>query len=123
MTPKEGPPNQTLSRDVSRTLVAKFKEVTGRGPTRARTYVEDNLIVTVLHDTMTTAEQTLKEGRREDTVRDLRRIFQGALREDAIAAIEGLTGRKVIAFLSDHAVGPDYAIEAFVLEPGLGDRD
>src|SRR5207247_6990465 len=99
MATDERVPNQTLSRDVSRTLVAKFKEATGRGPTRARTYVEDNLIVTVLYDTMTTAEQTLMEEREEETVRDLRRIFQGALREDAIAAIEELTDRKVLAFL------------------------
>jgi uncharacterized protein YbcI len=123
MTSEQAAPNQTLSRDVSRTLVAKFKDATGRGPKRARTYVEDDLIVTVLYDTMTTAEQTLKEERQEDTVRDLRRMFQGALRDDAIAAVEGLTGRKVLAFLSDHAVDPDYAIEAFVLEPGLGDKD
>ena len=33
--------------------------------------------------------------------------------------VERLTGSKVLAFLSDHAVDPDYAVEVFVLEPGL----
>jgi uncharacterized protein YbcI len=103
-------------------MVALFKESTGRGPSYARTYVENGLVVTVLHDTMTKAERTLIDENRQDTVRDLRRIFQGTFRQDAIRAVERLTGRRVLAFLSDHAAEPDYAIEAFVLEPGLGEE-
>src|SRR5436190_14736753 len=114
--------SRTLNRDISRALVALFKESTGRGPNRARTYVQDGLVVTILYDTMTKAEQTLKDENKEETVRNLRRIFQGTFRDDAIEVVERLTGRKVLAFLSDHAVDPDYAIEAFVLEPGLGDE-
>ena len=113
---------RTLHRDISRAMVALFKEATGRGPNRARTYIEDSIVVTILYDTMTKAEKTLKAEHREDTVRDLRRIFQGTFREDAIHLVEEITGRKVLAFLSDHAVEPDYAIEAFVLEPGLGEE-
>jgi uncharacterized protein YbcI len=113
---------RALNRDISRALVALFKEATGRGPNRARTYIEDGIVVTILYDTMTKAEKTLKEEHREDTVRDLRRIFQGTFRENAIGLVEEITGRKVLAFLSDHAVDPDYAIEAFVLEPGLGEE-
>jgi uncharacterized protein YbcI len=112
---------RTLNRDISRAMVALFKEATGRGPGRARTYIEDGVVLTVLHDTMTKAERTLKDENYEDHVRDLRRIFQGTFREEAIAVVERLTGRKVLAFLSDHAVDPDYAVEAFILEPGLED--
>jgi uncharacterized protein YbcI len=100
-------------------MVALFKEATGRGPGRARTYIENGLVVTVLHDTMTKAERTLKDENLEDHVRSLRRIFQGTFRTEAIAVVERLTGEKVLAFLSDHAVDPDYAVEAFILEPGL----
>lgn len=114
--------SRVLNRDISRAMVALFKESTGRGPNRARTYIEDSLVVTVLYDTMTKAEKTLKDENREDTVRSLRRIFQGTFRDDAIEIVERLTGRKVLAFLSDHAVEPDYAIEAFVLDPGLGEN-
>jgi uncharacterized protein YbcI len=113
--------SRTLNRDISRSLVALFKESTGRGPKRARTYVQDSLVITVLYDMMTKAEKTLKDEHREDTVRSLRRIFQGTFRDEAIEIVQRLTGRKVVAFLSDHAVDPDYAIEAFVLEPGLGE--
>jgi uncharacterized protein YbcI len=112
---------RTLNRDISRAMVALFKDATGRGPGRARTYIEDTLVVTVLHDTMTRAERTLKEENLEDHVRLLRRVFQGTFREEAIATVERLTGRKVLAFLSDHAVDPDYAVEAFILAPGLED--
>jgi len=102
-------------------MVALFKDATGRGPGRARTYIEDGLVVTVLHDTMTKAERTLKDENLEDHVRSLRRIFQGTFRDEAIAVVERLTGRRVLAFLSDHAVNTDYAVEAFILDPGLED--
>jgi uncharacterized protein YbcI len=111
--------SRSLNRDISRAMVALFKEATGRGPGRARTYIEDGLVVTVLHDTMTKAERTLKEEQHADQIRSLRRLFQGTFRGEAIEVVERLTGRKVLAFLSDHAVDPDYAVEAFVLEPGL----
>src|SRR3954449_9540870 len=81
---------RSLNRDISRALVALFKEATGRGPGRARTYIEDGLVVTVLHDTMTKAERTLKDEKREDQVRSLRRIFQGPFRDGAIAVVERL---------------------------------
>jgi len=112
---------RSLNRDISRAMVALLKDATGRGPGRARTYIEDGLVVTVLHDTMTKAERTLKDENLEDHVRSLRRIFQGTFRDEAIAIVERLTERKVLAFLSDHAVNPDYAVEAFILEPGLED--
>ena len=58
----------------------------------------------------------------DQAVRSLRRLFQGVVRDQAIEAVERLTGRKVLAFLSDHAVDPDYAVEVFILEPGLTDQ-
>ena len=106
----------TLARDLARAMVALFKEYVGRGPTYARAYVEDGLIAIVLKDTMIKAEKTLADEGEEDLVRGVRRVFQGKFREDAIEIVENLTGRKVKAFLSDHAIDPDIAIEAFVLE-------
>lgn len=115
-------PTRGLNRDISRAIVALMKEATGRGPTWARTYVEGNLVVTLLRDTMTKPERTLAEEEEGEQVREIRRTLDEAFREDAVEIVERLTGRKVLAFLSDHAVEPDYAIEAFVLEPGLGEE-
>jgi uncharacterized protein YbcI len=109
--------NGNLSRDLSRAMVALFKEYVGRGPTHARAYVDDDLIAIVLQDTMITAEKTLADEGEEDLVRGVRRVFQGKFREDAVEIVEKLTGRTVKAFLSDHAIDPDVAIEAFVLDP------
>jgi uncharacterized protein YbcI len=106
-----------LSRDVARAMVALFKEYVGRGPTHARAFILDGLIVVVLQDTMIKAEKTLAEEGEEDLVRGVRRVFQGKFGDEANEIIEGLTGRKVVAFLSDHNVDEDVAIEAFVLEP------
>jgi uncharacterized protein YbcI len=112
---KEG---HSLVRDLSRAMVALYKEYVGRGPTQARAYVEEDLITIVLQDTMTTAEKTLAEEEEKDLVRGVRRVLQGKFREDAVEIVERLTGRDVKAFLSDHAIDPDIAVEVFVLDPG-----
>jgi uncharacterized protein YbcI len=97
--------------------VALTKARSGRGPTYARTYINGNLVVTILGGTMTTAEQTLlDQDGGEDRVRDFRRVIDAASRPGAKALVERVTGRKVAACLSDHAVDPDWAIAAFVLE-------
>ena len=121
-TSEETSQRSDLRREISRALVAIFKEATGRGPAQALTYINENVILTLLRDTMTTAERTLLEEDQDQAVRSLRRLFQGVVRDQAIEAVERLTGHKVLAFLSDHAVDPDYAVEVFVMEPGLTDE-
>jgi uncharacterized protein YbcI len=101
-------------------MVGLFKEYVGRGPTVAKTYIHDDLVVCLLHDTMTRAEQTLAREGKADEVRHLRRTFQSLLRERASREIERILGRRVVACFSDHAVDPDWAIEAFVLIPASG---
>lgn len=96
-------------------MVALLKRYVGRGPTHARSFIDGNLVVILLHDTMTQAERTLVSEEHKDEVKHLRRTFQGAFREEAIELVERVTGRGVVAFLSDHAVEPDYAVEVFVL--------
>ena len=109
--------NGNLSRDLARDMVDLFKVNVGRVPNHARAYLEDELITIVLQDTMIKAEKTLADEGEKDLVRGVRRVFQGKFREDAVEIVERLTGRKVKAFLSDHAIDPDVAIEAFVLHP------
>jgi len=108
-------------------MVALLKRYTGRGPTHARAFIDNGLVVVLLQDTMTQAERTLVDEHEKDAVKQLRRTFQGAFRDDAIGLVERTTGGKVVAFLSDHAVDPDYAIEVFVLDsdsmPGPSDPE
>jgi uncharacterized protein YbcI len=106
-----------LSRDLAKARVALYTEYVGRGPTRARAHVDTEIITVILEDTMTKAEETLAEENEEELVRGVRRVLQGKFREDACEIVERLTGRKVRAFLSDHAIEADIAAEVFVLEP------
>jgi uncharacterized protein YbcI len=100
--------------------VRLLAEYTGRGPTRARTYMQDDYIAVVLQDTMTKGEQSLVRDGKVGLVLDTRKAYQNTMRKDLIATVERLTGRTVLAFLSDNHVDPDIAVESFVLVPQNG---
>jgi uncharacterized protein YbcI len=108
---------QSLTSAISNATVRIYAEHVGRGPTKARTVVSRNLVSVVLEDTFTKGERSLLEAGERDVVLNARRAYQRALREPLTAAIELLTGRKVISVLSDHQDDPDIAVENFVLEP------
>lgn len=102
---------------ISNMVVRLLAEYTGRGPTRARTHISDDLVSVVLQDTLTKAERTLVNRGQADLVLHTRKTFQNTMSEDLIAGVEELTGRKVRAFLSANHIDPDVAIESFLLEP------
>ncbi len=106
-----------LAAAISNGMVGLMHRYTGRGPVRARTTIDENLVVCVLGDALTKAEQQLVEAGREKVVLRGRRAIQGALAEDAINMVEGLTGRDVVAFMSNNHIDPDLGIETFVLAP------
>lgn len=108
--------DQRHSTEISNAVVQVFREYLGRGPTRARTFISDDMITVVCRDTMTKAEQRLLERGEIDTVRHIHRKYQDAMRDDLIAVVEGLTGRKVTAFLSDNHMDPDIALEVFMTD-------
>ena len=110
--------DQRRSTEISNAVVRVFREYLGRGPTKARTFISDDMITVVCRDTMTKAERRLHERGEIDTVRHIRRKYQDAMRDDLIAVVEGLTGRKVTAFLSDNHMDPDIAVEVFMTEDG-----
>ena len=110
-------------REISRGMVGLFKEYIGRGPTDAWTHINDGVVVVLLRDTLTIAEKTLAEDDRAALVREVRRNFQGTMREAACTLVQEQTGCKVSAFLSDNSVYPDYAVEVFVLDRPLNDDE
>jgi uncharacterized protein YbcI len=106
-----------LSSAVSNFIVRLFNEYAGRGPVRARTYIDGDLVCVILEDTLTRGETNLVKDGQVDLVLRTRRAFQSAMRKEAIAGIEELTGRTVKVFMSDNHIDPDIAVECFVLEP------
>ena len=107
----------TLGGAISDEIVSLLHRYTGRGPTEARTYVHDNLIVCLLGDSLTKAEQSLVTGGHYASVLDTRSLFQRTMRADYTEAVERLSGRTVIAFMSQSHIDPNYGLEAFVLLP------
>ena len=111
------PPDQGLqSAAISNAIVHITREYTGRGPTRSKTYVNRDAVTVILQETLTQGEQRLIAAGQADHVMHTRRLFQRAMQDDMVAAVEQLTKRNVVAFMSDTSADPDYAIEAFVLE-------
>jgi uncharacterized protein YbcI len=106
----------SLAAAVSRHVVRLFAEYTGRGPTRARTLIRENVVLCVTQDGMTKAERRLTQEGESDLVVTIRRQFQTTMRDDLVGGIEVLTGRKVVSFLSDHNAKTDHAAEIFVLD-------
>jgi uncharacterized protein YbcI len=106
-----------VSADISSAVVRLMSEYTGRGPTRARTLVNDEHVTVVLHDTLTKGERSLVRDGQRELVLTNRKAFQKCMGPDLIAAVERITGQQVIAFLSDNHIDPDIAVESFVLRP------
>ena len=102
---------------VSDGIVALFKEFYGKGPTRAKTYYEDDLVVCLLRGGFTRVEQTLLDGGRGHAVIEQRLAFQEVMRDRFEAVIEHATGRPVIGFMSGNQQDPDMICEVFVLSP------
>jgi uncharacterized protein YbcI len=107
---------------VSNAITRLHREYHGRGATTTRTVIQRNYVVAFLEDIYTPLERTLLDAGEHDAVRDTRQKFQLAMRGRFSAAVEEITGRKVIAFMSQVHIDPDIAAEVFVLEPTDGDH-
>jgi uncharacterized protein YbcI len=106
----------STSAAISDTVVRLMSEYTGRGPTRAKTHINHDLVTVVLQDTMTKGERRLAQAGKADAVLQMRQQFQRTMRDDLVTAVEMIAERKVIAFMSDNHIEPDMAVEVFVLE-------
>jgi uncharacterized protein YbcI len=115
--PGDPPPTGAQSSAISNATVRLLSDYTGRGPTKARTYVSGDLISVVLQDTLTKGERSLVRDGERDLVMRTRMAYQSTMSAALIASVEGITGRSVLAFLSSNHIDPDYAVESFVLAP------
>ena len=113
-SPTETEHGGALVASISREIVAVHSQFYGRGPTRAKTVWRDEIVVCVLEDIFTKAEQLLVDGGRFDEVRTHRIAFQDEVEPLFRAATEAITAREVKAFLSQ--ISPEgVASEVFVL--------
>src|SRR5436305_8004908 len=115
-TEPQHPAGNSLYVSISNAIVGLLREYTGRGPTKARTTIRDNLVVVLLEQTLTKGEKVLVEKGRQENVLTLRREYQEAMRDEASAKIAQITGRNVLAMMSANHLSPDLAVELFVLD-------
>ena len=102
---------------ISDGIVALLKEFYGRGPTRTKSYYEDDVVVCLLRGGFSRVEQTLLEGGRSSSVIQQRMDFQDVMRTRFAAVVEHATGRRVIGFMSGNQQDPDMMCEVFILAP------
>ena len=105
--------NAALANELGK-LIADF---TGRGATRSRAFVHQDLVVCVFEDGATRAERNLVAAGKSDLVRIQRDALQRAMGPQLVAAVERLTDRTVRTFLSGTDEEGGCSIEAFLLEP------
>ena len=107
---------ETLAQ-ISTGLVQLHSRYYGKGPTKAKTHMVNDTVISILRGGFTTVERTLIDQGDVDAVYAMRRSFQTAMGEQFTAVVEEATGRKVIAYMSQIHEDPDLAVEIFVLEP------
>ena len=105
-----------LLADISNAMVGLKKEFYGKGPTKAKTYINDNYVLCVLQGGLTRNEETLIAAGQEALVREYRLRFQEAMADATTEAVERLTGCNVLGYHSQIVFDPEYAFEIFVLD-------
>jgi uncharacterized protein YbcI len=113
--PHEGQPLGQARSTITREIVRLQAEYYGQGPTRAKTYITEDLVVVVLEETFTPAERTLVEHGDKGPIEEIRRRFQSRMAQQFRSVVEQATGREVKTFLSESNVDDDVAIEVFLL--------
>jgi uncharacterized protein YbcI len=103
---------------VTDAMVALHERYYHRTPVTAKTrMLGEDLLVCVLGGVYTDVEKTMIELQHSTIVQETRSTFQTAMQKKFIDQVERLTRRDVLAFISNHHVGPDVEIEIFMLHP------
>jgi uncharacterized protein YbcI len=120
---KETSYHESVRAEISREMVRLYKDLFGRGPTKARTeFAGPDIVVCSLENTFTPAERSLAEMGEHQRLRDTRMYFQAATHDKFTEIVERLTGRKVRAFISGLDAEQDVCAEVFYLEDGVKAR-
>jgi uncharacterized protein YbcI len=112
----ENPQTQVL-HELCNEMVRIYKEIFGRGPTRARAdWAGRDALVCTLEDSLTPAERKMVEVGEHQRLRETRMFFQHVCEADFRASVQRITGRNVRAFVSGIDTDTDVSSEVFYLE-------
>lgn len=105
-----------LTAAISAAMVELYAASYAHNRTTATTYINDNIVLCVLENILTDGEDALVARGQRGEVIDGRVAFQSDTEDEFTAAIERLTGRRVVAFLSANQTTPGVACELFFLD-------
>jgi uncharacterized protein YbcI len=106
-----------LNAAITRELVRIHTAAIGRGPRKSYSFHSGDTLITVMLGVLTRAEQTLVSYGEGEAVLAMRQLSQRAMAAEMKAAVAGLTGRGVLATMSDNHLDPDMAVQVFILAP------
>jgi uncharacterized protein YbcI len=110
-------PSGSVRAQIANAMVGMKKRFYGRGPDAAKAWILDDYVFVAMEGGLTRGEETMVADGKETQVRTFRLSFEETMAPVATAAIEELTGRRVIGYHSQITFGPVRAFEIFVLEP------
>lgn len=102
-------------------MVRAKKQFFGKGPEQAKSYMFDDLLITVMRGGLTTAEQTMLRFGRQSMVRQFRQLFENEMTEVLTGLVEQATGRTVVNYQSQIMFDPDIIVEMFVFDDARAD--
>ena len=111
-------PEQGLLAKISTEVVRTLKDSFGKGPLKAKSYLQDDFLLVVMRGGVTVAEQTMLDRGHGDLVREFRQTYQNEMGDHLVAKIEALTGRKVVNYQSQILFEPHIVMEVFFFDDG-----
>jgi uncharacterized protein YbcI len=113
---RQGDPSAVLER-ISEEIASIHEQSYGQRPDSVRTYMVDDVVLCVCDADLLRHEQLIHDSGAGDTVREVRKAFQEAIEATFVSTVEHMTGRRVVAFISDTHLDPSFSIELFRLAP------
>jgi uncharacterized protein YbcI len=95
--------------------VKVHKDFHGKGPTKARSHVSQNLITVVLEGGFTRSEETLCAHGHNREVAESREAMRQAMEPALCRVVERITGRSVRSYMSANDPAMGVQVEVFVL--------
>jgi uncharacterized protein YbcI len=107
---------------ISDKLAALHGQWYGKSPSAARTYIAGgDVVVVVLEETFTLAEQALVDRGEASGVQEIRRRFRRVMADEFGSIVEQTTGRRVRSYTSDTDLAENISVEVFLLGASLED--
>jgi uncharacterized protein YbcI len=114
--------DRNIESRISDKLAALHGRWYGKSPSAARTYIAgDDVVVVVLEETFTPAEQALVDRGEADGVQEMRRRFRRVMADEFASIVEQATGRRVRSYISDIDLSENVSVEVFLLGASLED--